>query len=68
MLQGLGGVADVQLFGERAHVRVEAGARLANPDRLAEALRSAGVAVESVRRVPASLEDIFIARVARETA
>ena len=68
VLQGLGGVADVQLFGERAHVRVEAGAPLADPDRLAEALRSAGVAVESVRRVPASLEDIFIARVARETA
>ena len=68
VLQSSIGVADVQLFGEKAHVRVEAGAPLADPDRLADALRSAGVAVESVRRVPASLEDVFIARVAKETA
>ncbi len=68
VLQSSSGVADVQLFGERAHVRVEAGAPLADPDRLADALRSAGVAVESVRRVPASLEDVFIARLAKETA
>ena len=68
VLQGLAGVADVQLFGERAHVRVEDTAPLGAPDRLAEALRSAGVAVDSVRRVPASLEDVFIARVTKETA
>ena len=43
-------------------------APLSDPERLAAALKTAGVAVESVRRVPASLEDVFIARVAKETA
>ena len=59
------GVADVQLFGERAHVRVEAGAPLADPGDGA-ALKQAGLDVESVRRVPASLEDVFIARIERK--
>ena len=43
-------------------------APLSDPRRLAAALQTAGVAVESVRRVPSSLEDVFIARVAKETA
>jgi drug efflux transport system ATP-binding protein len=68
VLEQLPGIADVQLFGERAHVRLAADARLSNPQRLTAALQAAGVAVESVRRVPASLEDVFIARVAKETA
>ena len=63
MLERLPGVADVQLFGERAHVRLEPGSPLSDPERLSAALRSAGVPVESVRRVPPSLEDVFIARV-----
>jgi ABC-2 type transport system ATP-binding protein len=68
VLERLPGIADVQLFGERAHVRLAAGAPLSDPAHLASALKSEGVAVESVRRVPASLEDVFIARVAKETA
>ena len=68
VLERLPGIADVQLFGERAHVRLPAGAPLSEPVELASALKSAGIAVESVRRVPASLEDVFIARVAKETA
>ena len=68
MLERLPGVLDVQLFGERAHVRLGDGAPLGNPAELASALKQAGVDVESVRRVPASLEDVFIARVAKETA
>ena len=67
ILQRLPGVADVQLFGERAHVRLEPGSPLSDADRLAAALRSSGIAVESIRRVPASLEDVFIARIAKET-
>jgi ABC-2 type transport system ATP-binding protein len=67
VLQRLAGVADVQLFGERTHVRLEPGSPLSDPERLAAALRSSGTSVESVRRVPASLEDVFIARVAKET-
>jgi ABC-2 type transport system ATP-binding protein len=63
VLRRLPGVVDVQLFGERAHVRFEPESLLADPDRLAAALVGAGVASESVRRVPTSLEDVFIARV-----
>jgi len=67
VLERLSGVADVQLFGERAHVRFEPGAELGDPDRLRAALQAAAVNVDGVRRVPASLEDVFIARVAKET-
>jgi drug efflux transport system ATP-binding protein len=67
VLERLPGVADVQLFGDRVHVRLEPGARLSDPDRVAAALQHADVNVEGVRRVPASLEDVFIARVAKET-
>jgi ABC-2 type transport system ATP-binding protein len=68
VLERLPGVTDVQLFGERAHVRMAADTPLSDPARLTNALQAAGVAVESVRRVPASLEDVFIARVTKETA
>jgi ABC-2 type transport system ATP-binding protein len=68
VLERLPGVADVQLFGERAHVRLDANAPLSDPAELEAALQRAGIAVESVRRVPASLEDVFIARVAKEAA
>jgi ABC-2 type transport system ATP-binding protein len=68
VLEQMPGVADVQLFGERVHARLEARAELSEPDRIAAALQREGVPAESVRRVPASLEDVFIARVAKETA
>jgi ABC-2 type transport system ATP-binding protein len=67
VLEGLPGVSDVQLFGERAHVRVEPGSPLGDPDRLSAVLKDVSVPVQSIRRVPASLEDVFIARVAKET-
>ena len=63
VLERLPGVVDVQLFGERAHVRFEPEAPLSDPDRLLAALREAGITPESVRRVPTSLEDVFIAQV-----
>ena len=62
-LERLPGVVDVQLFGERAHVRLDPASPLRDPDRLAAALKQAGIEPESVRRVPTSLEDVFIARV-----
>ena len=65
-LQALPGVVDVQLFGERAHVRMEPGSPFDEIDRLESALRQAGVEPESVRRVPMSLEDVFIARVTQK--
>jgi ABC-2 type transport system ATP-binding protein len=68
VLEQMPGVADVQLFGERVHARLEARAELSDPDRMTAVLQREGVPAESVRRVPASLEDVFIARVAKETA
>jgi ABC-2 type transport system ATP-binding protein len=68
VLERMPDVTDVQLFGERAHVRLAAGARLSDAQQLSAELRAAGIDVESVRRVPASLEDVFIDRVAKETA
>jgi predicted secreted protein len=58
-LSRLPGVDDVQLFGDRAHVR------LASRDsdaarRLAAGLAEAGIAGVTVRAVPPSLEDVFI--------
>jgi ABC-2 type transport system ATP-binding protein len=67
VLERLPGVTDVQLFGERAHVRLEPGAELSDPDRMTLALERAAVSVAGVRRVPPSLEDVFIARVAKES-
>lgn len=67
LLAGMSGVADVELFGERAHARFKPGAPLSDPQRLSVELRRAGIQVESIRRVPASLEDVFIARVMKET-
>ena len=62
-LETMPGVVDVQLFGERAHVRLTPGSPLDDAERMEGALRQAGIVAESVRRVPASLEDVFIARV-----
>ncbi len=67
VVERLPGVADAQLFGERLHVRFDAGAELSDPSRLTASLQGAGVGLESVRRVPPSLEDVFIARLAKET-
>jgi ABC-2 type transport system ATP-binding protein len=61
ILRQIPGVSGVQMFGERAHVRLdrtdENGA-----DLLASKLTGAGLAVTSVRPIPTSLEDVFIAR------
>ena len=66
VLERLPGVVDVQLFGERVHVRIDPDATLTDPGQISAALQRAGLGVESVRRVPASLEDVFIARVSKE--
>jgi drug efflux transport system ATP-binding protein len=63
VLETLPGVVDVQLFGERAHARLAPASPLSNPEELKRTLDQAGIAAESVRRVPTSLEDVFIARV-----
>jgi ABC-2 type transport system ATP-binding protein len=66
MLQARADVADVQAFGERLHatllgVSMERAADLGRA--IAGDLGAAGVKVESVRAMPPSLEDLFIARI-----
>jgi ABC-2 type transport system ATP-binding protein len=66
LLSAHAAVADVHVFGERMHVRIrpEVGGDAA---RLVEdALEGAGLGVRTARLVPASLEDVFIARLTAE--
>jgi ABC-2 type transport system ATP-binding protein len=60
VLPTLAGVESVQLFGERAHVRMKTDAGSAA--RLEAALRAGGVETTSVRPLTPSLEDVFVAR------
>lgn len=62
LLQRLPGVDGVQTFGERAHVRVADTATL-DTQRIEQHLRDAGVPPTTVRQVPPSLEDVFVARI-----
>jgi ABC-2 type transport system ATP-binding protein len=61
------GVSDVQMFGERAHVRVER-ADATTAVALRSTLTSAGLHVTSVRPIAAALEDVFIARLHEATS
>jgi ABC-2 type transport system ATP-binding protein len=63
-LRTLPGVADTQSFGERIHVRWTGGGAASAADQIDERLRERQVSVTSIREVPASLEDVFINRVA----
>lgn len=62
LMRGLPAVQDVQMFGERAHVRLLPEVGGSPTEYLTGVLREAGLTVASVRAVPASLEDVFIAR------
>ena len=61
VLRTMSDVSSVEMFGERAHVRLVRSDDEA-AERLAAALTSAGLTVESVRPIATSLEDVFIAR------
>jgi ABC-2 type transport system ATP-binding protein len=61
VLKRIANVTDVQMFGERAHVRV-AKADPQAPSRITSALAAAGLEGASVRPIATSLEDVFIAR------
>jgi drug efflux transport system ATP-binding protein len=61
LLERMPGVLGVQMFGERAHVRFDP-AVIRDPADLSARLGAEGVSVENVRPIPASLEDVFIAR------
>ena len=61
VLRAMPEVTSVEMFGERAHVRL--GRSGGNDARRVEsALQSAGLAVASIRPIATSLEDVFIAR------
>jgi ABC-2 type transport system ATP-binding protein len=66
LLERLPGVAGVQMFGERAHVRLDPGVDR-GADHLSATLRAEGIDVESARPIAASLEDVFIARLDEAT-
>jgi ABC-2 type transport system ATP-binding protein len=55
-------VADVHVFGERIHVRLEPQLTEDGAALVRTTLTAAGAAVRSTRVVPASLEDVFIAQ------
>ena len=63
-VRGVPDVRDVQAFGERLHLRVPRGASDRAVRDLSAAFGQAGIQVTSLRVVPASLEDVFIDRVA----
>ncbi len=63
-LRSLAGVADIQSFGERIHVRCVEGRVGTSAERVERLLADQRIDVISVREVPASLEDVFINRVA----
>jgi ABC-2 type transport system ATP-binding protein len=63
-LESMAGVADVQAFGERAHVRLDQTMSDGADSRIRAALRDADISVVDVRPVRASLEDVFIERIA----
>ena len=60
LLARVAGVADVQAFGDRAHVRVRPGDAARATGALTAALRDAGIPLGGIRPVTASLEDVFI--------
>ncbi len=59
--EGLDGIESVQTFGDRLHLRVQAGASRAVMANLTEATRQAGAEISSIKEVHPGLEDVFIA-------
>jgi hypothetical protein len=64
VLRALPDITGLQSFGERLHCRVRKGQAGALEPHLSGALSAAGIVVTTMRVVPASLEDVFIDRVA----
>jgi ABC-2 type transport system ATP-binding protein len=60
LLASIDGVADVQVFGERAHVLLDGVSQDAAIERIGAALGQRGIGVRALRPVPATLEDVFI--------
>ncbi len=65
VLRAKPGVANVHAFGERLHIRVEAGYAASEAEDLRATLERSGVTVVASRDVSPSLEDVFINQVLR---
>jgi len=65
VLRKVPGVADVQPFGDRAHVRLAGISQSAGAAAISDALAAAGIKVISIRPIAASLEDVFIELITR---
>jgi ABC-2 type transport system ATP-binding protein len=65
LLSAVDGVADVQAFGDRAHVRLSGLTQAEGIARVRDALERQGIEVLTARPVAASLEDVFIDLVER---
>jgi ABC-2 type transport system ATP-binding protein len=65
LLRRIQGVADVQPFGDRAHVRLTGVSQTAGAEAITSALKAAGITLISVRPIAASLEDVFIELITR---
>ena len=63
-LRSLPGVADILSFGERVHVRWTDSQPETAAQQIERRLREQGIDVAGIREIPASLEDVFINRVA----
>jgi len=63
--RALPGVSDVQVFGERLHLTLDSESDEA-VEALARQIAATPLAGASVRAVPPSLEDVFIATLARK--
>lgn len=61
-LLAMPGIVDVQMFGDRLHVRWHAEPNEGTMTQVRNGLEREGISVTSVRGVPASLEDLFVAR------
>ena len=68
VLRSLPAITGLQPFGERFHCRVTKGQGSSAEARIRESLSAAGVTVTTTRVIPASLEDVFIDRVAEGPA
>jgi len=62
VVSALPAVVDTGVFGERMHVRISPASAERGAALVESALGEAGVAVRSVRAIPTSLEDVFIAK------
>jgi ABC-2 type transport system ATP-binding protein len=66
LLRAVPGVTDAQAFGDRAHVTAATDAAPELPGLLRDAVAAQGLAVQSVRPIMPSLEDVFIGMLEHE--